>query len=236
METDLSKLTYKQLCDIATQFNLPIPKRKDMIIHVLANHYYDLQKYLSYTYIEQLGVEGKDGRTFLAMDDQKKEVAIKIFRKNKKESEIEREAKLQIIAANVGIAPRVIEYSAKGKYIVMEKLDINLFDLFKQQGGKISTEQQRAVIKLFIELDKCKIFHGDPNPLNFMYSIKKSKWYIIDFGMSQKITSRNIPKYSDAPNVKYMPLGFKLKIQKINPKCKLSAIDKVINKFILSLD
>lgn len=224
METDLTLLTYKDLCLIAKKFEITIPKTKKELVHKLVDHYYDLQKYMSYTYIKQLGLEGKDGRTFLAIDDNKNEVAIKIFKKTKKESEIDTEAKLQIIAAEKGIAPSVIEYSAKGRYIVMEKLDTNLFDLFKQQKGRITIKQQRSLIKLFISLDECKIFHGDPNPLNFM--CKNNKWYIIDFGMSQKITLKNIPKYSDHPNIKYMPLGFKLKLQKINTSCKLEYMDR----------
>ncbi len=226
MNTNLSNLTYKQLCSIAKKFNIPISKSKQILIQALIDHYYDLEKYTSYTYIKQLGIEGKDGRTFLAIDDDKREVAIKIFRKSKKESEIETEAKLQIIAAEAGLSPKVIEYSARGRFIVMEKLDTNLFDLFKQQNGQITISQQKALITLFRKLDKCKIFHGDPNPLNFMK--KGTKWYVIDFGLSQKITERNTRKYSDHPNMKYMPLGFKLKIQKLKADCQLTYLDQYI--------
>ena len=169
---ELENLSKDDLKKIAHKFEIPICSSKTKLINNIYNRYCDVKKYVSYTYVKQLGHEGKDGRTFLAIDEEKNEVAIKIFRKNKRSSSIEKEAKLQMIASEHGISPRVLSYDGEGKYIVMEKLDTNLFDCFKRQNGQLTESQQKAVIRLFRELDKCKVFHGDPNPLNFM---KKGK-------------------------------------------------------------
>jgi len=222
--SDLESLSDRKLKKIATSFGIRHGDTREDTIKNIYDQYNDVKKYISYTYIKQLGKEGKDGRTFLALDRNHKEVAIKIFRKNKKASSIEREAKLQAEAAKIGISPKVIEYDGHAKYIVMEKLDSTLFDYFRKQQGQLTLDQQKAVIDLFHKLDKCKIFHGDPNPLNFME--KNGKWYIIDFGFAKPINSKTIPRYGETPNMKYMPLGFKLKLTRIYDKCKLHYIEK----------
>jgi predicted Ser/Thr protein kinase len=222
--TELENLSSSELKKIATKFEIPICSTKTNLIKNIYDRYCDIKKYVSYTYVRQLGHEGKDGRTFLAIDDEKNEVAIKIFRKNKSSSSIEKEARLQIIAADYGISPKVINYDGEGKYIVMEKLDINLFDCFREQNGQLTSSQQKAVIKLFRKLDECKVFHGDPNPLNFMK--KGNKWYIIDFGFAKAINEKNILRYGETPNMKFMPLGFKLKLRGIYSKCTLEYIEK----------
>ena len=127
---------------------------KKQIIQLICERYYSIKKYMNYTYIHQLGREGKDGRTYLALNEHNKQVAIKIFSPKKSSNTINREAKLQMIAASHGIAPKVFEYDGDGKYIVMEKLDINLFDCFRAQKGQLTREQQKALIRLFKKLDE----------------------------------------------------------------------------------
>jgi serine/threonine protein kinase len=222
---DLCKLNFKHLKQIAKKFDI-YGKDKDELIKKIYIRYCDIKKYVSYTYIKQLGHEGKDGRTFLALSDKKEEVAIKIFRKNKKGLEIEREAELQKIASNYGISPKIKEYNCDGKYIVMEKLDHNLYDFFCKQKGQLTIKQQKAIIGLFKKLDNCKIFHGDPNPLNFMS--RGNKWYVIDFGFAEPINDKTIKKYGINPNIKYMTMGLKIKLQTIFKYCKLDYIDKYI--------
>lgn len=222
--SELENLSLPDLKKIAKKFEIPDQNTKQGLIESIYTRYCDVKKYVSYTYVKQLGREGKDGRTFLAIDEHKNEVAIKIFKKNKRASSIEREAKLQMIAAEHGISPRVIDYDGEGKYIVMEKLDVNLFDRFREQQGQLTTSQQKAVIKLFRKLDDCKVFHGDPNPLNFMK--KGRKWYIIDFGFAKPINKNTISRYGEQPNMKYMPLGFKLKLRNIYKHCELKYIEE----------
>jgi predicted Ser/Thr protein kinase len=227
---DLHILTIPELSRVCKKFNIAISGsqiNKTYLITLIRERYNQIRKYKKYTYIQQLGREGKDGRTFCALSETGQEVAIKIFSTTKNSKSIEREAKLQMIAAQHGIAPQIIEYDPDGKYIVMEKLDTNLFDLFKQQNGSLTRSQQKSLIQLFQALDKCKVFHGDPNPLNFMS--KNGKWYVIDFGFSKPINKTTIPRYGETPNMTYMPLGFKLKLQKIYDQVKLDYIERFCN-------
>jgi serine/threonine protein kinase len=223
LSTELQCLPVSKLKDILKQFDIQYRRedsKKTLVKHIV-DRYIDVKRYVSYTYIRQLGTEGKDGRTFLARNDSGEEVAIKIFKNNKSSRGIEREARLQAIAAEHGISPRVKEYSGTGKYIVMDVLDVNLYDVFCKQKGRLSTSQQKSIIKLFKKLDECGVFHGDPNPLNFMS--KNGKWYIIDFGFAKPI------KPGEKPNMKYMPLGFKLKLREVYAQVNLEYIDEILS-------
>jgi serine/threonine protein kinase len=223
--SELENISTDDLKIIASKFSIQYKSRKDLIQNIY-DRYCDVKKYVSYTYIRQLGREGKDGRTFLAIDSQSREIAIKIFRKNKSTKSIEREASLQIIASEYGISPIVYDYSGKGKYIAMEKLDKNLYDCFCEQNGQLTIKQQKSLISLFKKLDECGVFHLDPNPLNFMK--KDGKWYVIDFGFSKPINAKNQARYGKNPNIKYMPLGLKLKLCKIYKHCRLEYFDNYI--------
>jgi serine/threonine protein kinase len=224
---ELENFSLSDLKRIAIKFGINNTSSKSKLIKYIYARYCDVKKYIGYTYLRQLGMEGKDGRTFLALDDQNNEVAIKIFRKTKSSSSIDREVKLQQIAASHGLSPKVIEYNSDGKYIVMEKLDVNLFDCFKQQHGQLTLKQQKSIIRLFKKLDTCKVFHGDPNPLNFM--MKNGSWYIIDFGFAKPINERTIIRYGTTPNITYMPLGFLLKLRKVYDKTTLEYIVQYTN-------
>lgn len=221
---DLNELPIIQLKQIAKKFNVQTNTNKHKLIQNILEQYYDIKKYISYTYIKQLGAEGKDGRSFLAKNEHGEEFAIKIFKKNKSSIQIEREAQLQKIASEYGISPKIKEYDSQGKFIVMDKLDVNLYDLFCKQNGKLTKGQQKEIINLFKKLDKCGVFHADPNPLNFMN--KHGKWYIIDFGFAKLINNNLIAKYGETPNITYMPLGFKLKLQEIHKDVKLDYIEQ----------
>lgn len=226
---ELNSLSTKELVRIVQKFQIDSKHTRAVLIEKIYERYCEIKKYVSYSYVKQLGHEGKDGRTFLALDEHGKEIAIKIFRKNKKGDKIQREADLQQIAARHGISPNVIEINTDGKYIVMDKLDENLYDLFRKQNGQLTREQQVAILNLFTELDKCGVFHGDPNPLNFMK--KNGKWYAIDFGFARKIDSKVIKKYGTMPNRMYMTIGFKLQLERVYAQCKLEYFDKFIETF-----
>ena len=225
LKEELKLLSTKEIKNILNNFNISFSNQsKSQLIDMVCDRYYDMKKYISYTYVRQLGHEGKDGRTFLARTEDGKECAVKIFKKDKGSKSIKREASLQMIAADYGISPHVIDYDAHGKYIVMEKLDTNLYDLFCEQKGQLTIPQQKAIIKLFKKLDKCGVFHMDPNPLNFMS--KNGKWYVIDFGFSKLISEETDQRYGKNPNIKYMPLGFLLKLREIYQGSTLKYIEK----------
>lgn len=229
-DIDFTTLTATELKNIGNKFNLPIStiRKKSDLIHIISSRYYQLSKYMKYSYIKQLGFEGLDGRTFLVRDDDGHEYAIKIYKDTKEPRQIEKEVELQIKAGGCGVAPRVIEYSSMGKFIVMEKLTITLYHLFRKQNNSLSSKQQKAIIKLFRELDKCRVFHGDPNPLNFMR--RNGTWYAIDYGFATEIDSKCIARYGPTPNLSYMPTGLYLKFKEIYPNIKLEYIEKHIDK------
>ena len=70
----------------------------------------------------------------------------------------------------------------------MDKLDKNLFDILKENKGKLSLKTQKRMIEIFKKLDEIGVYHGDPNPLNFME--KDGELYIIDFGFGSKIDEK----------------------------------------------
>lgn len=224
-DLDFSKLTTNDLYEIADKFKLPIKTAtKSHLISLISSRYYQLSKYMKYSYIKQLGFKGLDGRTFLIKDDKNNEYAIKIFKDTKDPKAIETEAKLQIRASEFNIAPRVIEYSCHGKFLVMERMSITLYHLFRKQNDSLTDAQQKSIISLFRRLDKAKVFHGDPNPLNFMR--KNGKWFAIDYGFARPIDDSCVKRYGHTPNMTYMPLGLYLKFKEVCPGVKLSYIKK----------
>jgi tRNA A-37 threonylcarbamoyl transferase component Bud32 len=227
---DFTKISTTELRNIANRFKLPLNniRTKAQLIEVVSSRYHQLSKYIKYSYIKQLGFEGLDGRTFLIRDDQSKEFAIKIYKDSKKSKDIEKEVQLQRIACAGGVAPHIIEYSACGKFVVMERLTITLYHLFREQDNVLTREQQKNIIKLFIKLDEAKVFHGDPNPLNFMR--KNGKWYAIDYGFATAIDNKCIAKYGSSPNMTFMPVGLYLKFKEVFPRIQLSYIEKYIDK------
>jgi serine/threonine protein kinase len=223
---DLSTLSHREMKTIAKQFNIEYSNiSKTDLQKALEDQYYKVKKYVGYMYIKQLGYKGKDGRTFLARSESDgKEYAVKVFKDSKSPTRIKKEVLLQNIAASSGIAPHIVDYNTKGKYIVMDKLDKTLFEVFREQKGKLTKRQQRQIIQCFKQLDKCGIFHGDPNPCNFM--LKDDKWYAIDFGFSKKIDDKVIKKHTKTPNMKYMPAGMILKFKSVHPDTSLDIFEK----------
>ena len=70
---------------------------------------------VKYTKIKQLGVEGKEGKTFSVTNKKGGKFALKEFRKNKSPNTMEKEAKFQIKASKSGISPIVKEYDKERK-------------------------------------------------------------------------------------------------------------------------
>lgn len=204
----------KQLKDIANELKIKYTGSKtDMINFIRA------ERDILYKRHEQLGDSGKDATTFLVKvknnDDTESLYAMKSFKAKKSGDRILREAEIQRMLSTHGICPRVIdvETTLKSKYIVMEKLDRHLIDVNGEK--KVPLTYQKQLVKLYKSMDELGIFHGDANPLNYM--IKKSKLYVIDFGMSKDINPALLKKLkTDKPNLHIMTLGMILKLKNMD--------------------
>lgn len=160
--------------------------------------------------------KGKDGTTYTRGNNSNS--AIKQFKKSKSPVKISSEVDFQKIASSKGISPRIIKYDLETKKIVMDKLDKTLYDILKDNNGKLTQKYQKRIIEIFKILDELKIFHADPSAMNFME--KDKQLYIIDFGFAKKITSKLAAKHncpSENLNMEFMPLGLLLKLKKICP-------------------
>ena len=182
-----------------------------------------------YKIIKQLGTEGKEGTCYLVENRKGERYAMKCFAKSKSSNMLQKEALAQKEVAKYDLAPKIKEVNEDEKYIVMDHLDRNLFDIVKKNNGEIPDAYQKKVTSLISKLDETGIFHGDPNPANFM--LKGQKMYIIDFGFAKDIDERLIKKYdTETPNKKFMPIGLILKLKEIyrnhNPNIEYKVLSK----------
>ena len=185
-----------------------------------------------YTILQQLGKPGKEGTTFLVKNRKGDEYAMKVFPKQKSINTLLKEVGHQREAARHGIAPQIKEINEEGKYIVMEKLDKNLFDIVKKNNGEIPDIIQRKIANVIKRMDETGVFHGDPNPANFM--LKGASMYMIDYGFARDIDDKLVKKYeTNTPNTKFMILGLILKLKEIyrehNPNIEYKVLSKIIN-------
>ena len=96
----------------------------------------------------------------------------------------------------------------------MDKMDYSLMDLIKKYNGRIPKKYQKEIINIISVLDRIKVFHGDPNPSNFM--IKDNQMYIIDYGFAKKINDKLIEKHgTKEPNKKFMIIGLLIQLKEI---------------------
>ena len=187
---------------------------------------------IKYNVIKQLGSRGKEGTTFLVKNKKGDEFAMKTFAKSKSSNTLQKEAYYQAQAAKFGIAPKIKEINEDEKYIIMDKLDRNLFDIVKKHNGEIPTHVQRKIIRVISKMDETGVFHGDPNPANFM--IKGQSMYMIDYGFARDIDQKLIRKYqTTAPNKKFMILGLILKLKEIyrnhNPNIEYTVLSQMLS-------
>lgn len=223
--TLLEQSTYSDLKKMAKDMDLPSKRSKSEYITEIQNAFSEYEKYKAhkvdkYTRIRQLGNRGKEGVTYLVVDEHKREFAMKTFRKGKSSNTLKSEYVLQKRASKLGASPRVVEYDSVSKYIVMEKMDTHLIDVMKKQKGCLLKYQQEQIIDIFKKLDEAKVFHADSNILNYM--LKGKKIYIIDFGFAKEIDLRLCKKLgTDSPNLRIMTLGLILKLKDL--KCPSSS-------------
>lgn len=191
----------------------------------LFDHYSKLKKWVHYTFIKQLGTQGRDGRTFLVRHDNGNEYAMKVFSPDKKPTSIQKEVDLQMIAAKEGVAPKIVDYDVDGRFIVMEKLDMTLYDFFLKQNGTLTIPQQKEIVRVFRRLDRCGVFHNDPNPLNLMK--KGRKWYMIDYGLSKPINESVIRRWGTTPNESFMTIGIVAQFKSITKDCSFDYLESL---------
>jgi predicted Ser/Thr protein kinase len=191
----------------------PSSKSRDAIVKELKSIFKIVEdRRTKFTECGSLGYKGKEGTVYEVRDKSGAIYAMKRFRSGKSASRLEHEAQLLGVASASGIAPRLVDYSRSGGWIVMEKLHKNVFDILKSTNGILSKTVQLQMIDIFRKLDEIRIFHADPNPLNFMLD-EKGRLYIIDFGFAKTFEEPSVQQLSTAtPNMQFMPLGFLMKI------------------------
>ena len=229
--TQLKKMSYTDLKEIAKDMEIKIPSVKEELVKLMVQCFKEYEKYKKekidkYEKIRQLGNKGKEGIVYLVRTKDGSEYAMKTFKKTKSSDKIRKEAELQNKASMFKIAPKVIDIDTISKYIVMEILDKHLIDVMKEQNGELTISQQKQIIKIFKNLDEAHVFHADSNILNYMF--KKNKLYMIDYGMSSNIDSKLKKKIgTDTPNLTLMNLGFIIKLKELN--CPESSYSYLIN-------
>jgi tRNA A-37 threonylcarbamoyl transferase component Bud32 len=83
--------------------------------------------------------------------------------------------------SKLGIAPQIY-YSNKDKMIyVIEKLNTTLFDMI--QNNEFKNKHLKELTKTFKKLRKTPFIHNDLHEANIMYSKKRNKFYVIDWGI-----------------------------------------------------
>ena len=210
--------SYKELKELAISMDLPIKRNKQEFITEIRKAFKEYEKYKKekvdrFTRIKQLGEKGKEGVTYLVVDKKGNEYAMKTFKKTKSSVTLRREASLQEKASRLGVAPIVIDCNTVNKTIVMEKMDVHLFDKIKTKR-KLTLKQQKDIIVLYRKLDDAGVFHGDVNLLNYMY--KGDKLYLIDYGFSKEINSKLVKTLgTNSPNSEIMLLGICLKLKQL---------------------
>lgn len=232
----LEKKDKNELIDLAKKMDISSRvKTKKEIIEEMIKVFRKYEKYNHekkdrFIKIKQLGDKGRESRTFLVTDrDTGKKYAMKTYRKNKSSKSLKDEYYYQELAAKEGISPAVISLDTVNKTMIMEKLDIDLVDLMKRQGGVLTERQQKRIINIFKKLDEIKVFHLDANPLNFM--AKRGRIYIIDYGFSKKITPRLCTQFKSlTPNIDYMTISFIKQIKYYYPDSNFEYICKFITK------
>lgn len=175
------------------------------------------RKYKKYKVKSQLGLAGKDAKTFLVTDKYGYEYALKQYKKQKSSKKILQEVAFQRLCSDAHISPKIIDVDVNEKFIVMEKMDYHLLDEINHNQS-LSEKRQKELVTILNKLDKIGIFHGDANLLNLM--IKNDHLYIIDFGMAKEVNEKLTTSLkTKTPNLIFMTLAViaNLKSANVNP-------------------
>lgn len=192
-------------CVLMDDFGIKPKRSKAEMINQLLK-----AKDASYIRERQLGEPGKDAVTWQVNG----KYALKQFKRNKSVKKMMKEVELQTLASDVGIAPKIIDVDYDRRYILMDKLHKHMVDV--NSTKYVSDDHQKQLVKLYKKMDSIGVFHGDPNPLNYMRN-KRGKLYVIDFGMASRIDSRLKKKlFTENPNVDIMNLTMVLKLKSMD--------------------
>jgi predicted Ser/Thr protein kinase len=217
---NLQKMNFSDLKKMALKMGLESKRSKQELLISVENAFKEYERYKAkkvdkYTKMHQIGNKGKEGVVYKVKNLDNVEFAMKTFKKTKSSDTLKLEYTLQKQASSVGISPRVVEYDSISKYIVMETMDNHLSDMMVKQKGNLTKAQQQRIIEIYQKLDDVGVFHGDSNIMNYM--LKNKIIYIIDFGFSKPVDSKLIKKLGTSkPNIKYMTLGFIIKLKEMN--------------------
>lgn len=161
----------------------------------------------------QLGLDGKEGKTFEATVRKKfrgdvlgmcvgaskgEPVAVKTFKPKKSSNRILKEAQLQQICAAKLASPPVLGVSVTEKYIAMPQLDSLPVETYRD--CEMPSELQYAICGLMGLMDDAKVLHCDMNARNVMLDYDGRPW-MIDFGLAKKITKQVTKKHGAHPNI-----------------------------------
>ena len=120
---------------------------------------------------------------------------MKLFKKGKANSTFIKEVDAQRTAAEIGVAPCIIDFYVGGtdkskgaqSYIVMEKCDQTVLNVIESQKGQLTDAQWEEIRTLYTKLETIPILHNDSNIMNLMMKWHPvCKFYLIDFGMSKR--------------------------------------------------
>ena len=116
---------------------------------------------------------------------------LKEFKKGKSNKKFLNEIDCHRAAAEVGVAPQIIDFYVGGtgehgklSYIVMQKMDQTIFSYLTTRK-KLTEEQWGELKRLYEKLDSANVLHNDSNPMNLMVKFKPvPRLFILDYGMS----------------------------------------------------
>ena len=132
-----------------------------------------------------LGEKGKEGYALVVKTNRGTMIA-KVFKKSKSPKTLLREYEFSKKAGEHGIGPKVYGANTKFKYIMMEMMKETLPQALQRRKLKSIPEKwQIQIYENYKKLDELKIYHNDPNPLNFMLD-KNDNMKLIDYGFARK--------------------------------------------------
>jgi tRNA A-37 threonylcarbamoyl transferase component Bud32 len=187
--------------------------------------------------VDRIGKEGKDGLAFILNHKLKTglEAVVKFFKDKKSLKMIKREFNFLEKCSNIGISPKLFQDNIDGKrYIIMDRLEATLKEYIKEKKS-LELQDIKKIIFLYKELGELGIWHNDSNILrNIM--IKGDRFYLIDFGMANKINLKDKKKYGPNPNFMLLSKIFKF-IKNKNVKAYLRKfIDDYEFKYNVCID
>ena len=159
----------------------------------------------SYKIIKEIG-KGRFGSVYLVTDGENQYAMKRVKASSKKLIDaFQREVDMQVKAAELGVAPEVIDSfimvsdGKKTGYIVMEAIS---GPTFKELSAHPKKNHEAAVdaYEKIERLHEHNILHSDLNKLdNIIYDKKRKEPYIIDFGLAQpfdEVLARDAAKHT----------------------------------------